>query len=149
MEVTRVEQRACIKIVVLRGRNAMECHSELVEALENNAPPYRTVARWEQSGGGEQAVTVYPLGAWGMSPGTRGWTHKLDLTRFSGNKLRSSSSKGTVSVTVPDEIGNGTEREDVALDRQINLEVDNDDVHRLLDTHNQELAIDELIEIHE
>ncbi|GFU18500.1 hypothetical protein TNCV_3787581 [Trichonephila clavipes] len=106
MEVTRVEQRACIKIAVLRGRNAMECLSELVEALENNAPPYRTVARW--------------------------------LTETQ-----------TVSVTVPDEIGNGTEREDVALDGQINLEVDNDDVHRLLDTHNQELAIDELIEIHE
>ncbi|GFV82826.1 uncharacterized protein TNCV_4147941 [Trichonephila clavipes] len=24
----------------------MKCHSELVEALENNALPYRTVARW-------------------------------------------------------------------------------------------------------
>ncbi|GFR24105.1 uncharacterized protein TNCT_295221 [Trichonephila clavata] len=24
----------------------MECHSEFVEALENNALPYRTVARW-------------------------------------------------------------------------------------------------------
>lgn len=46
MEVTRVEQRAYIKIAVLRGRNAMECHSELVEALGNNALPYRTVARW-------------------------------------------------------------------------------------------------------
>jgi hypothetical protein len=46
MEVTRVEQRAYIKIAVLRvGRNAMECHSELVEALGNNALPYRTV-RW-------------------------------------------------------------------------------------------------------
>ncbi|GFQ82429.1 HTH_48 domain-containing protein [Trichonephila clavata] len=46
MDVTRVEQRAYIKIAVLRGRNAMECHSELVEALGNNALPYRTVARW-------------------------------------------------------------------------------------------------------
>ncbi|GFV17085.1 uncharacterized protein TNCV_3632491 [Trichonephila clavipes] len=46
MEVTLVEQRAYIKIVVLRERNAMECHSELVEALGNNALPYRTVARW-------------------------------------------------------------------------------------------------------
>ncbi|GFW92472.1 HTH_48 domain-containing protein [Trichonephila clavipes] len=43
MEVTRVEQRAYIKIAVLRGRNAMECHSE---ALGNNALPFRTVARW-------------------------------------------------------------------------------------------------------
>ncbi|GFT57806.1 HTH_48 domain-containing protein [Trichonephila clavipes] len=46
MEVTRVEQRTDIKIVILRRRNAMECHSELVEALVNNALPYRTVARW-------------------------------------------------------------------------------------------------------
>ncbi|GFS84661.1 uncharacterized protein TNCV_4607771 [Trichonephila clavipes] len=46
MEVTRVEKRAYIKIVVLRERNAMECHSELVEALGNNALPYCIVARW-------------------------------------------------------------------------------------------------------
>ncbi|GFT14458.1 HTH_48 domain-containing protein [Trichonephila clavipes] len=46
MEVTRVEQRAYMKISVLRGRNAMECHNELVEALGNNALPYRTAARW-------------------------------------------------------------------------------------------------------
>ncbi|GFX52164.1 HTH_48 domain-containing protein [Trichonephila clavipes] len=46
MEVTRLEQRAYIKIAVLRKRNAMECHSELVEALGNNALPYRTVAQW-------------------------------------------------------------------------------------------------------
>ncbi|GFY33941.1 HTH_48 domain-containing protein [Trichonephila clavipes] len=46
MEVTPVEQRAYIKIAVLRGRNAMECHSELLEALGNNALPYRKVARW-------------------------------------------------------------------------------------------------------
>ncbi|GFW45180.1 HTH_48 domain-containing protein [Trichonephila clavipes] len=39
MEVTRVEQRAYIKIAVLRGRNAMECHSELLESLGNNALP--------------------------------------------------------------------------------------------------------------
>ncbi|GFX36003.1 HTH_48 domain-containing protein [Trichonephila clavipes] len=37
---------AYIKIAVLRGRNAMECHSELVEALGNNALPYGTVAQW-------------------------------------------------------------------------------------------------------
>ncbi|GFV99220.1 uncharacterized protein TNCV_1511931 [Trichonephila clavipes] len=46
MEVTRVEQHAYIKIPILREKNAMECHSELVEALGNNALPYRTVARW-------------------------------------------------------------------------------------------------------
>ncbi|GFW29683.1 hypothetical protein TNCV_3935501 [Trichonephila clavipes] len=46
MEVTRVEQRSYIKIAVLRGKNAMEYHSELVEVLGKNALPYRTVARW-------------------------------------------------------------------------------------------------------
>ncbi|GFW70442.1 HTH_48 domain-containing protein [Trichonephila clavipes] len=46
MEVTRVEQRAYIKIAVLQGKNAMECYSDLVEALGNNALPYCTVARW-------------------------------------------------------------------------------------------------------
>ncbi|GFT53545.1 HTH_48 domain-containing protein [Trichonephila clavipes] len=46
MEVTRVEQRVYIKITLLRKRNVMECHSELVKAFGNNALPYRTVARW-------------------------------------------------------------------------------------------------------
>ncbi|GFU04516.1 HTH_48 domain-containing protein [Trichonephila clavipes] len=46
MEVTRVEQRAYIKIAVLRQRNAKKCHSESVEALGKNALTYRTVARW-------------------------------------------------------------------------------------------------------
>ena len=35
MEVTRQEQRSYVKIAVLRGRNAKECHSELTEALDN------------------------------------------------------------------------------------------------------------------
>ena len=46
MYVTRLEQRAYIKIAVLRGRIAIECHSELVEAVGNNALPNRDVARW-------------------------------------------------------------------------------------------------------
>ncbi|GFX87519.1 uncharacterized protein TNCV_1330511 [Trichonephila clavipes] len=46
MEVTHFEQRDYIKIAILRERNAMECHSELVESLGNIALPYRTVARW-------------------------------------------------------------------------------------------------------
>ncbi|GFW79311.1 hypothetical protein TNCV_2477181 [Trichonephila clavipes] len=33
--------------------------------------------------------------------------------------------------------------------RQINLEVDSDDVQKLLDAYNQELTMDELIEMHE
>ena len=46
MEVTRQEQRSYVKIEVLRGRNAKECHPELTEALGNRALPYRTFARW-------------------------------------------------------------------------------------------------------
>ena len=30
-----VEQHAYIKIIILRGRNAKECHSELVKAVGN------------------------------------------------------------------------------------------------------------------
>ena len=45
MEVTRQEQRSYVKIAVLQGRNAKECHSELTEVLSNRALPYRTVAR--------------------------------------------------------------------------------------------------------
>ena len=37
MGVTELEQHAYIKITVLRRRNAIECHSELVEAV-----PFRT-----------------------------------------------------------------------------------------------------------
>ncbi|GFX68094.1 hypothetical protein TNCV_921951 [Trichonephila clavipes] len=46
----------------------------------------------------------------------------------------------------PDGIGNVTEE---YLCRQINLETDTDDVQELLDPHNRELTIDELIEMHE
>ncbi|GFX71665.1 hypothetical protein TNCV_2696531 [Trichonephila clavipes] len=48
----------------------------------------------------------------------------------------------------PDEIGNLIE-EVFNLARKINLEVDSDDVQELLDSHNQELTMDELIEMHE
>ncbi|GFW24435.1 hypothetical protein TNCV_606761 [Trichonephila clavipes] len=43
---------------------------------------------------------------------------------------------------------NGIE-EIVDLARQINLEVDNEDIQELLDSHNQELTMNELIEMHE
>ena len=42
MEVTRQKRRSYVKIAVLRGRSAKECHSELTEALGNRAFPYRT-----------------------------------------------------------------------------------------------------------
>ncbi|GFS89217.1 uncharacterized protein TNCV_1259521 [Trichonephila clavipes] len=41
-----LKQYVLPSFVVLRERNAIECHSELVEAFGNNALPYRTVARW-------------------------------------------------------------------------------------------------------
>ncbi|GFT22217.1 integrase catalytic domain-containing protein [Trichonephila clavipes] len=43
MEVTRVGQRSYMKLSVLRGKNAVEYLSELVEDLENNALHYHTV----------------------------------------------------------------------------------------------------------
>ncbi|GFV83336.1 hypothetical protein TNCV_1900621 [Trichonephila clavipes] len=47
-----------------------------------------------------------------------------------------------------DKIGNVTE-EVVDILRQINLEVDSDDVQELMDSYLQELTVDDLIEIHE
>ncbi|GFX02590.1 hypothetical protein TNCV_728441 [Trichonephila clavipes] len=47
----------------------------------------------------------------------------------------------------PDETGNAIEV--VNLGRQIKLEVDRDDIQELLDTHNQELTMDEPIEMKE
>ncbi|GFX98007.1 transposable element Tcb2 transposase [Trichonephila clavipes] len=52
------------------------------------------------------------------------------------------------SVSKPDEIRYVTE-ELVNLAMHINLEVDSDDIQELLDFHNQELTIDELIEMQE
>jgi hypothetical protein len=49
MNVSWLEQRSYLKISVLCGRNATECHSELVEALGDRAVPYRTVARWTEA----------------------------------------------------------------------------------------------------
>ncbi|PSN53367.1 hypothetical protein C0J52_03804 [Blattella germanica] len=44
MEVSRLEQRAYIKIAVLHGQNARECHTQLLEAVGARALPYRTLA---------------------------------------------------------------------------------------------------------
>ncbi|GFU10911.1 hypothetical protein TNCV_960741 [Trichonephila clavipes] len=52
------------------------------------------------------------------------------------------------SVPEPGEIGNLIE-EVVDLARQINLEMDSNGVQELLDSHEKELTIDELIEMHE
>ncbi|GFX25863.1 hypothetical protein TNCV_2640071 [Trichonephila clavipes] len=51
------------------------------------------------------------------------------------------------SISERDEIGNEIE-EVVDLARQINLEVDNDDIQDLVDSHNKELIIDELMEMY-
>lgn len=52
------------------------------------------------------------------------------------------------AVPGPDEISNVI-KDVVELGRQINLEVDSDDVQELLDSHNEELTIDELITMRE
>ncbi|GFW83787.1 hypothetical protein TNCV_669001 [Trichonephila clavipes] len=54
----------------------------------------------------------------------------------------------TVSVLEPDEIRNVIV-EVVDLVRHINIEVDSNDLHKLLDSQNQELTIDVLMEMHE
>ncbi|GFY34597.1 hypothetical protein TNCV_1372881 [Trichonephila clavipes] len=53
-----------------------------------------------------------------------------------------------LEIPEPDETGNVIE-EVVDLARQINLEVYSDVVQEQLDSHNQELTIDEFIEMHE
>lgn len=50
------------------------------------------------------------------------------------------------SVSDPEQIDRVIE-EVVDIAKQLNLEVDNDGVHELLDSHNQELTIDEVIEM--
>lgn len=50
------------------------------------------------------------------------------------------------SVSDPEQIDRIIE-EVVDIAKQLNLEVDNDGVHELLDSHNQELTIDEVIEM--
>ncbi|GFV60531.1 hypothetical protein TNCV_3471661 [Trichonephila clavipes] len=69
-----------------------------------------------------------------------------------GGLLDDWSIEGDLSLTEllaePDEIGNLIE-EVLELDIHRNSEVDSDEVQELLVSHNQELTIDELIEIHE
>ncbi|GFU96720.1 hypothetical protein TNCV_839451 [Trichonephila clavipes] len=52
------------------------------------------------------------------------------------------------TTRLPDEIGQAIQ-EVVDLAMQINLEVDSNDVQEMLDSHNQELTADGLIEVHE
>ncbi|GFW37395.1 hypothetical protein TNCV_860021 [Trichonephila clavipes] len=51
------------------------------------------------------------------------------------------------TVPEPDEIGNLI-KEVVKLAKQINLEMVSDDVQELMDSHNQDSTIDEIIEMH-
>ncbi|KAJ4441341.1 hypothetical protein ANN_11196 [Periplaneta americana] len=46
MNVSRLEQRAYVKIAVLRSQNARECHAQLVEASAGRGMLYRIVPRW-------------------------------------------------------------------------------------------------------
>ena len=65
MEVTRREQLSYVKIAVLRGRNAKECHTGLTEVLGNSTLPYRTVARWAAAfqRGRVARVDMHPTGS--------------------------------------------------------------------------------------
>ncbi|GFV80953.1 transposable element Tc3 transposase [Trichonephila clavipes] len=67
------------------------------------------------------------------------WTSRLDYIR---------ASRDGISVRESDVIRKVIE-EVVDLARQINLEVDSDNVRELLHSHNQDSAMDELIEMHE
>ena len=51
MDMTRLEQRAYIKIAVLRGRNSRDCTSELVEAVGNNTDACKSVSPQLHYGG--------------------------------------------------------------------------------------------------
>ncbi|GFX61922.1 hypothetical protein TNCV_3777331 [Trichonephila clavipes] len=66
-----------------------------------------------------------------------------DIEKFVDNWML----KMSMAESVPDEIANWIEVVDHA--RQINLEANSDDVQELMDSHYQELTIDELIEMHE
>ncbi|GFU86570.1 hypothetical protein TNCV_4480061 [Trichonephila clavipes] len=67
---------------------------------------------------------------------------------FTYKIISSQLSSRRESVPEPDEIGHLI-GEVINLARQISLEVDSDEVEELLDSHNQELTMDELIEMYE
>ncbi|GFW85681.1 hypothetical protein TNCV_853311 [Trichonephila clavipes] len=64
------------------------------------------------------------------------------------NLSRAETSSRSCGISEFEEIFNVTE-EVVDLAKQINLEMDSDDVEELLDFHNPELTIDELMEMQE
>ena len=46
--IDKVEYRAVIRFLHLKGNNAATIHAELVEVYGNNAPSYDTVVRWRR-----------------------------------------------------------------------------------------------------
>ncbi|GFT98131.1 hypothetical protein TNCV_789501 [Trichonephila clavipes] len=79
-------------------------------------------------------------------------------SRRSSFLLSHHQSKSDASPDSSDEIESGSAKRiqmnhhggyGSATRKQINLEVDSDDVQEVLDSHNQELTMDELIEMHE
>ena len=46
MDMTQLEHHLYIKVTVLHGRNARECHTELVESVGNKAHSYQTPKKW-------------------------------------------------------------------------------------------------------
>ena len=67
LDVAELEQRAYIKIAVLWGRNARECHSELVEqhpTLQNCREVDRRVSERTRNKRGLDPVTSILQDAW-------------------------------------------------------------------------------------
>ncbi|GFX29144.1 hypothetical protein TNCV_3216791 [Trichonephila clavipes] len=73
------------------------------------------------------------------------WVTLSPLASFLEESMEDARNRGEVSGINPSR----NFQEVVDLTKQINLEVNSDDVQELLDFHNQELTIDKLIEMHE
>ncbi len=56
---TKSYQRSWIKIKVACGKNALQCYQELSEAYDENALPYKMVARWVKAFSAGQTETAY------------------------------------------------------------------------------------------
>ncbi|GFX73571.1 hypothetical protein TNCV_2342761 [Trichonephila clavipes] len=87
------------------------------------------------------------LDEWNVDVPSWKYPRNLESPRVSSPGFGNDSKMMGESMPEPDEIDNVIE-DIVDLVRQINLEVDRDDVQELLDSHSQELTKDEHIEMH-
>jgi putative component of membrane protein insertase Oxa1/YidC/SpoIIIJ protein YidD len=49
MEVCKLEQHLCVKTAICHGRNALKCHTELLEALRDHSQIHQAVTRRVQA----------------------------------------------------------------------------------------------------